>query len=110
MTRNDPVLQLLALARRADKVVLGEDAVIASLRDGSARLVFLAKDASERTIDEITRKAFYYHVTVNNDYDAEALEHALGREVLKNLAVTDAGFARALRKKMKEMEADDHGC
>ena len=54
---NDRILSLLGLCRRSGKLSLGNDAVIASVRDGEARLVLCTADISENTRKKITYAA-----------------------------------------------------
>ena len=53
---NPALLQLLGLAARARKTISGEELVIKEIRNGKAKLVFLASDASANTTKKIQDK------------------------------------------------------
>ena len=47
--KNDNILSMLGLAKRGGNIVSGEFSVENAIRDGSAYLVVIAKDASDKT-------------------------------------------------------------
>jgi ribosomal protein L7Ae-like RNA K-turn-binding protein len=49
MTNKQKILNMLGLARRAGKLVTGEELVVDEVRKQKAKLVFVASDASENT-------------------------------------------------------------
>lgn len=49
MTPQQQAANLLGLARRAGKLTMGEGFVLSAIRDGSAKLVIVANDASDNT-------------------------------------------------------------
>ena len=95
------VLNLLGLARRAGKVILGTDSVIKFLPTKQIKLIFVATDASDATYDKIDKKAYFYQVPIINKYSTEELSKALGIEVIKIIGISDLGFAKALKKEIE---------
>lgn len=93
----DDVLKLLGLARRAGKLVLGEE-VYHQIR--KVKLLFLASDISEGSRERVLKKGHYYKIAYLDGYDTEQLSSALGRNNVKVIGVTDQGFADAIRKKI----------
>ena len=91
------VLNLLGLARRAGKVILGTDSVIKVLPTKQIKLIFVATDASDATY----KKAYFYQVPIINKYSTEELSKALGIEVIKIIGISDLGFAKALKKEIE---------
>lgn len=88
--------RLLGLARRAGAVAPGTDAARRALRDGDARLVLLAGDASEAQLEKICRilrKRTIPHARVG---DRENLGAALGLAPISAVAVTSAPLAELL--------------
>lgn len=49
MNNDQKVLNLLGMAQRAGKLVSGEDLSLKEIRNGTAKLVIVAVDASENT-------------------------------------------------------------
>lgn len=91
--RDARLLGLLGLATRAGKLRIGMDAVERSIRQGEARAIVIAGDASER-IDRVLGRhlrsqALCRKVVVEGD----RLGRALGRDRVAVVAVTDAVLA-----------------
>lgn len=91
----DSFLTLLGLALRAGKLAVGEEPVRLALQEGTAKAVFLAGDASERTRRKVTPKLAEVPLREVPAAKGE-LGNALGRESCALCAVTDKGFARRL--------------
>lgn len=92
------VLNLLGLAKRAGKLVAGEDTVLRLLKQNKLKIVFVAADASEKQIDKFNKKCYFYKTQFNNDYTCDELSCAIGKPMCKILAITDQGFLDALNK------------
>jgi len=95
----DDVLKLLGLARRAGKLVLGEE-VYHQIR--KVKLLFLASDISEGSRERVLKKCHYYRIACLDRYDTEQLSSALGRNNVKVIGVTDQGFADAMKNKIQK--------
>ncbi|CAM3075517.1 YlxQ family RNA-binding protein [Sporolactobacillus spathodeae] len=87
---------LLGLAKRAGKVVSGEDTVLRSIREQKAKLVLLAEDASDRTKKTITNKCTFYRVPLIQVPDRFALGKAIGQPARVIVAIVDSHFAGGL--------------
>lgn len=94
------VLNLLGIANKAGCIVTGEDNVINALSKNKVKIIFVAKDASEKTIDKFVRKCYYYNVVCNLELTSSELSSALGKE-RKIVGVTDKGFSDALERLMR---------
>ena len=53
------VLNLLGLAKRAGKLVAGEDTVLNLLKQNKLKIVFVAADASEKQIDKFNKNVIF---------------------------------------------------
>lgn len=94
---NDRLLGTLGLCRRARRMVIGRDTVIAAIEDGSATLVLCAADFSDNSRKAVERAAGNRGVTfIRLDADMDALSCALGK-TCGVLGVTDEGFAEKIR-------------
>lgn len=94
----DKVMQILGLAMRAGKIVSGEEQVLHTVKSGKARLIFLATDAAKNTEKRMNDKCDSYQVPIFRYGTREELGQAIGKPERVVIAVTDAGFTRAIQK------------
>ncbi|WP_066173109.1 YlxQ family RNA-binding protein [Bacillus marinisedimentorum] len=94
--RQSKGLSLLGLANRARKCISGEELVLKEIRNGNARLVILAGDASENTVKKMTDKCKTFDVPLRFAQDRYTLGEAIGKPARVSVAVTDEGFAKKL--------------
>ncbi|MBQ1568026.1 MAG: ribosomal L7Ae/L30e/S12e/Gadd45 family protein [Erysipelotrichaceae bacterium] len=98
----DNTLNILGLAYKARKAVLGEEIFN---RISKVRLIFLASDLSEKSRERYEKKCFYYNIEHIDSYDSAQLSAALGKNNVKTVGITDEGFARSIMKnQVKEVE------
>ncbi len=98
----DNTLNILGLAYKARKAVLGEEIFN---RISKVRLIFLASDLSEKSRERYEKKCFYYNIEHIDAYDSAQLSAALGKNNVKTVGITDEGFARSIMKnQVKEVE------
>ncbi|WP_400163017.1 YlxQ family RNA-binding protein [Brevibacillus sp. TJ4] len=90
--------QMLGMAMRARKVVTGEEMVLQAVRNGQARLVLLASDASENTAKKMRDKCSYYGVSCVTTSDRYTLGHAIGKDGRVTVAVTDGKLAESIQR------------
>lgn len=95
-------LQLLGLAVRARQVALGNESAFAAIRNGSAKLVFLATDAGGNTDKKYRDKCAFYHIALNDMFTRDELGRACGRSHMVIVAVLDPGFATRLQEYFRE--------
>ncbi|TGB00320.1 YlxQ family RNA-binding protein [Sporolactobacillus shoreae] len=98
--KNKNWVPLLGLARRAGKVVSGEDTVLRMIRDQKAKAVIISLDASARTKKTVGNKCSYYQVPLLQVPDRVQLGQAIGQPARVLAAVTDAGFAGGLIERL----------
>ena len=97
MTPQQQAANLLGLARRAGKLTMGEGFVLNAIRDGSAKLVLVAEDASANTIKKFTDKSSFYEVPIRTAMTKLDIAEAIGVPRTA-IAVIDQGFAKKLIK------------
>ena len=102
------VLGSLGLAMKAGDVVSGEFMTEKSIREGIARLVIVAKDASGNTKKKFADSCHFYHVPYVEFGDKEMLGKAIGKEFRASVAVTNSGFAKAIGKNL-DLEVTKYG-
>lgn len=91
------LLNLLGLARRAGKLVTGEDLVLGAIRNGKASLVFFAADGGQSSLKKFSNKTTSYNVPFTTSLTRIEIGDATGlaRSVI---AVADRGFAKKMRE------------
>ena len=99
----DKALNYMGLARKAGLIELGEEPVGAAARAQHARLVVVAKDASDHT----WRRALSFvagteQLCIRVDYTKDQLGLAIGRTSLAVAAFTDPALALAFVKALAQ--------
>ncbi len=95
-------LSMLSLAMKAGKVKSGEFAVTEEIKKGTAYLVIVADDASDRTKKTYKDSCAFYDVPMYTYSDMESLGRALGKEFRAAVAITDENFAKGIVDKISE--------
>lgn len=108
MINERKVLGTLGLAMKAGKVASGEFMTEKTVRDGTARLVIVAADASGNTKKKFSNSCHFHHVPYVEFGDKDTLGTAIGKGFRASLAVTDRGFAASIGKNL-ELEVTKHG-
>lgn len=108
MMQSKKVLGTLGLAMKAGNVVSGEFMTEKAIRDGSARLVIVATDASGNTKKKFQNSCHFYRVPYAEFGDKDLLGNAIGKEFRASLAVTDKGFAKSISKNL-DLEVTKYG-
>ena len=98
----DKFLSTLGLARRAGKLLMGVDSLSAYRKPVS--LIVYASDASPRVKRTLAGRT---DPSVTPDLTKEQLGRAVGCKEAAVVAVTDAGFAGILRKKLELQEENE---
>ena len=96
------VFQMLGMAMKAGKTASGEFAVEKAIKDGTARLVLVAEDASENSRKLFVNKCTYYQIPYCVFGTKETLGKAIGKEYRSAIAVLDPGFAAAVSRKLEQ--------
>ena len=91
----DP-MALLGMARRAGALVYGTGSTRRALKEGRARLVLFAEDASEAQRDKVMKLLRHAETPRATIGTREALGSAVGSAPVSAVAVTDREFAKEL--------------
>ena len=94
------ILNLLGLAKRAGRMVSGEDNVIIGLQKKNVKLVFVANDASVQTRDKFNKKCFFYKVRLIDSFSTDEISDAIGSN-RRVIGITDDGFVKAIEEKLE---------
>ena len=101
---SSPYISLLGLARRAGKVKIGDEAARSACSHGTAKILLLASDASDRTCEAfefIAESADIPHIPVAET--REELGNALGKRPCAVVAICDTGFSAGIIKKLADV-------
>ena len=87
---------LLGLAQRAGALERGTGSTQRAVRDGRARLVLVARDASEVQLEKVLKLLRHRDIPCVTVGDRAELGSAVGSAPLSAVAVTDENFASQL--------------
>lgn|SRR5690625_1369651 len=90
-------LSILGLAYRARKCVTGTETIVEHIRTKKAKVVLVARDASERTKKLLHDKCNTYNVPYIEVGKRKALGSAIGKSERVAIAILDEGFATKLQ-------------
>jgi len=102
--RADSALRLLGLARRAGAVAPGTEAVRRAIREGEARLILFARDASSVQLEKIRTTLHDRSIPRAVLGDRNTLGAAVGVARLSAVAITDGSLADRLALELVEFE------
>ena len=95
-------MSLIGLAMKAGKVASGEFSTEKAVKEGKAKLVIVAEDASENTKKKFINMCTYYEVPYFLLGSKIQLGNAIGKEFRASLAIIDGNLARAISKQIVE--------
>lgn len=93
----DKLLNLLGLAAKASYLTKGTDTVIEELKHKKLQIVFAGSDCSEKTIDKLMRKCYFYAVPLCLYYTSDELSKAVGASI-KVIAIKNKQFYGAMKE------------
>lgn len=105
---NNKLLSLLGFAQKAGKLASGDETCELWLKRRKVKLVLVASDAAENTLEKWQHAGRSHKVPVVVISDRDTLSHAIGKTNRTVLAVLDHGFARQLMK-IVQASATDKG-
>lgn len=106
----DPILNTLGLARRGGSLAIGEEPVEEACKSRKAKVVFLAADAAENTVRRTERLVVENKTPlVILPRDKGELGFALGRSTCAIAAVTDAGLAASVLRRLAQSDPERYG-
>ena len=97
------LLSMVALARKAGKLVAGEESCEKAIRSGEALLVHVARDASANTQKKFGNKANYYKTPIYSLFTKEEINRHIGLHNRATFVVTDENFAAKIKEIAEEL-------
>lgn len=97
------ILNLLGLAMRANKLVLGTEPTLSAIKLQKVGVAFFPSDGGKSQGKKLADKSNTYGVTLIQNFSREQLVHAIGvnRSVF---AIADRGFSRKIKALILEKE------
>ena len=92
------VYGLLGISMKAGKVVFGTDSTMDMISRKKIRLVIVAKDSSERTINHFKEKCKEFNVPIYVFGDKENLSKSIGKDNKAVIGIKDKNLAEAIKK------------
>lgn len=93
---------MIGLCKRAGRLSSGEFAVSKSVKEGSAKLIIVAEDASENTKKKFTNMCEFYKIELLEAGKLSLLGRALGKEKRAVICIADEGFCKSLKKALDD--------
>ncbi|UDM31652.1 L7Ae/L30e/S12e/Gadd45 family ribosomal protein [Lentilactobacillus laojiaonis] len=95
MDNKQSVLNFLGIAKRAGKIVTGQDIILSNIKKNKVYFLFIAKDSGQSTIKKFNDKAKFYQVPVNNNLSKDEISSAIGAQRTM-IGITDRKMSQKL--------------
>ena len=92
----DKIYSFIGLARRANKLVSGDETCERALKSGKVSLVIVAEDASENTKKKFLDACKYRDVNIRIYGNKESLGKYTGKNVRSVIAIVEKNFSKRL--------------
>lgn len=103
----DKILGMIGLAKKAGKAVSGETLCLAAVKEGKARLLIIACDASENTKKQMKNSCEFYGVPCMKYGTTNLLGQFTGASKRAVVSINEDGFARALKSTYEKMTENE---
>src|SRR5699024_8471992 len=97
---HQPYLNLIGLAFKAGKCVVGEENILNSIRSNNVKLLLIANDCGENTRNILTHNSKTFVIPYMEADSREILGRAIGKPEMLAIAITDKGFAKGIKDKL----------
>jgi ribosomal protein L7Ae-like RNA K-turn-binding protein len=101
------IFSYIGLAAKAGYIASGEFTTEKAVKEGKAKLVIVAEDASNNTKKMFTNMCTYYKVPIYFFGEKTKLGHAIGKEFRASLALYDKGLADMVEKQLNLIKIDE---
>lgn len=94
----DRIYSFLGLARKANKLVSGDETCERAIKAGKVSLVIVAEDASQSTMKKFTDACNYRNIDIRIFGKKEFLGKFTGKNIRSVIAIQEKGFSDRLIK------------
>ncbi|MBE7026063.1 MAG: 50S ribosomal protein L7ae [Ruminococcaceae bacterium] len=98
----DKVLSMIGMARRAGEAQTGAFLTERSIREGTCELIILATDTAQNNAKKFINASEYYDIPLIKYSTKAELSHALGKENVVVVGISDKNFAKGIMGKYNE--------
>lgn len=105
----DKIYSFLGLARKAGKVISGDETCERTIRSGKACLVIIAENASNNTKKKFADMCLHRDTEIRLFGDKELLGKCIGKDIRSVVCVLDYGFAGQLIRKIDDLNFESGG-
>lgn len=98
----DKVLSMIGMARRAGAAQTGAFLTERSIREGTCELIILASDTAQNNAKKFVNSSKYYNIPLIEYSTKAELSHALGKENVVVVGISDKNFAKGIMSKYNE--------
>ena len=98
INNENKVYGLLGLCMKAGKLTFGTEATIDMINKRKIKLIILAGDSSQRTIDNFKNKCKEYDIPVYTFGDKKSISKAIGKNNKTVLGIREKNLAEAIKK------------
>ncbi|MCL2854157.1 MAG: ribosomal L7Ae/L30e/S12e/Gadd45 family protein [Defluviitaleaceae bacterium] len=99
------LLSMVSLAKKAGKLVTGEEGCEKAIQKGQATLVLIATDASANTKKKFTNKTNFYKVPMISLFTKDEMGGAIGTHSRATIVVADEGFGKSILEIIAMMQS-----
>ena len=100
MIDKEKIMGLIGLSMKAGKIVFGTEAVADSIQRKKVKLVIVAEDAADRTIEKFRKLTEECKIQFVKFGKTEALSKAIGKENKVVIGIKDKNIADQIVKKI----------
>lgn len=101
----DKVLRYLGLAARGRMLATGYNTCIFMLSKGKVKLIILATDLAENSVDKMISASRKYNIPYKVYGSKEELSHITGKENAGIFGITDENLSRAISEEIDHIQS-----
>lgn len=103
------ILSFLGIAMKAGKLRSGEFACEMAIKEGDAKLIVVASDASDNTKKKFNNSCKYYKVDYLEFGTKEILSKSIGKDIRSVICITDDGFKNGILELIEKIRRTNYG-
>ena len=87
-------LNLLGLAYKASKIVIGFDDVLLKIK--KIKLIFISNELSINSVNKLKKESEKYNILIMDKFSKEELSHSIGKKNISVIGIIDEGFKKLM--------------
>ena len=106
---SEQIYLFLGIAKKANRLVVGEGSCEINLRSGKTKLVIVAEDSSDNTKKKFIDMCNYRKIAIEHFCLKEKLGNYLGKGDIAVLCINDEGIAKKLQQMISNLSLKPGG-